>query len=63
MQSRILFLGTAGHYALYAKQARASGGILLQPGNHQLHLDPGPGALMQLSRYNINVREHTAVLV
>src|SRR3989338_11501555 len=63
MQSRILFLGTAGQYSIYAKQARASGGILVQTKGYQLHLDPGPGALVQLNNHKVNVREHSAILV
>ena len=63
MESRILFLGTAGSHAVYAKQARASGGILMQIDEYQFHIDPGPGALLQLLNYNIDVREHTAILV
>lgn len=63
MQSRILFLGTAGHHSIYAKQIRASGGILLQTRGYQIHIDPGPGALLQLNNYKINVREHSALLV
>ncbi|MBS3175652.1 MBL fold metallo-hydrolase [Candidatus Woesearchaeota archaeon] len=63
MGSRILFLGTAGHHAIYGTQVRASGGILLQGEGYQVHLDPGPGALLQLNNYKINVKEHTAVAV
>jgi len=63
MESRILFLGTGGDIAVTSKQKRASGGIIIQVDDCQLHIDPGPGALVQAARHGINVRDHTAILV
>ncbi|MBD3310231.1 hypothetical protein GF351_03350 [Candidatus Woesearchaeota archaeon] len=63
MQPKITFLGTGGDSFLIGKQIRASGGIIVQAGDHQLHLDPGPGTLVRAAEYGINLRENTAVLV
>ncbi len=45
--SFIKFLGTAGARVVVSKQLRASGGIWLSLAGTQLHLDPGPGALVR----------------
>ncbi|MDQ2680833.1 MAG: MBL fold metallo-hydrolase [Candidatus Eremiobacteraeota bacterium] len=42
-----LFLGTGGARFVVARQIRASGGIWLRFGTTQIHLDPGPGALVR----------------
>lgn len=63
MPSRIVFLGTAGNISVVAKQARTSGGFIVQVDDIQLHIDPGPGALTNAALCNINVRAHTALLV
>ena len=61
MQSRIIFLGTGGSQAVGAKQYRGTGGIIIQTGDHQFHLDPGPGALVKCAEYGVNPRETTAI--
>jgi phosphoribosyl 1,2-cyclic phosphodiesterase len=43
----IRFLGTGGARFVVAKQIRASGGMWLRFGQTQMHLDPGPGALVR----------------
>jgi phosphoribosyl 1,2-cyclic phosphodiesterase len=43
----IRFLGTGGARFVVAKQIRASGGMWLRFGETQIHLDPGPGALVR----------------
>lgn len=47
--NRIIFLGTAGARILVTKQLRASGGIWLSLEGTNIHLDPGPGALVRCS--------------
>ncbi|PIN73391.1 hypothetical protein COV20_04140 [Candidatus Woesearchaeota archaeon CG10_big_fil_rev_8_21_14_0_10_45_16] len=59
----ITFLGTAGTSAVVSKQFRSSGGIVLQQGDFQLHLDPGPGSLNRAKEFGINVHHTTAILV
>jgi len=61
MEASILFLGTAGNMTAMSK--RKSGGFILRSGETQLHIDPGPGALLHAIHQNVNVREHTAVLI
>lgn len=46
-KDRIIFLGTAGARFVVSKQIRASGGIWLSLDNTNLHIDPGPGALVK----------------
>jgi phosphoribosyl 1,2-cyclic phosphodiesterase len=43
----IRFLGTGGARFVVARQIRASGGMWLRFGETQMHLDPGPGALVR----------------
>ncbi len=63
MRSRIVFLGTAGNLSVVSKQARSSGGFVVQVDDFQMHIDPGPGALTNAALCGINVRGHTAILV
>ena len=43
----IRFLGTGGARFVVAKQIRASGGMWIRFGETQVHVDPGPGALVR----------------
>lgn len=63
MASRIIFLGTGGDSYVAGRQIRASGGIIIQDGEIQLHIDPGPGAIVRAAENGINPRENTAVIV
>lgn len=63
MSSQIIFLGTAGDASATSKQLRGSGGIILQVGETQLHIDPGPGALNKAKEFGVNLRANTAILV
>lgn len=45
--SEILFLGTGGARFVVARQFRASGGMWLTLDETQIHVDPGPGALVR----------------
>ena len=47
MSIAIRFLGTGGARFVVAKQIRASGGFWLRFGATQVHVDPGPGALVR----------------
>ena len=47
MSVSICFLGTGGARFVVAKQIRASGGMWMRFGGTQIHLDPGPGALVR----------------
>ncbi|HZZ66069.1 MAG TPA: MBL fold metallo-hydrolase [Candidatus Baltobacteraceae bacterium] len=43
----VLFLGTGGARFVVARQFRASGGMWMRFGETQIHVDPGPGALVR----------------
>ncbi len=47
MSISIRFLGTGGARFVVAKQIRASGGMWIRFGATQVHVDPGPGALVR----------------
>ncbi len=47
MSISIRFLGTGGARFVVAKQIRASGGMWIRFGDTQVHVDPGPGALVR----------------
>ena len=59
--SNIIFLGTGGDSYVVGKQLRASGGIILQVGDNQYHIDPGPGSLVMAKETGINLRANTAL--
>ena len=61
--SNIIFLGTGGDSYVVGRQIRASGGIILQIGDDQFHIDPGPGSLVMAKQAGINLRANTAVVV
>lgn len=44
---QVLFLGTGGARFVVAHQVRASGGMWMRFGDTQIHVDPGPGALVR----------------
>jgi phosphoribosyl 1,2-cyclic phosphodiesterase len=47
LNASILFLGTGGARFVVARQVRASGGMWWRFGETQIHVDPGPGALVR----------------
>ena len=63
ISSNIVFLGTGGDSHVVGKQLRASGGIILQVGDDQFHIDPGPGSLVMAKETGINLRANTALIV
>jgi len=61
--AKIVFLGTGTGSSMVGKQIRASGGIVIDSGNIQLHIDPGPGSLVKAKDAKVNARETTALLI
>ncbi len=59
----ILFLGTGGARFVVARQIRASGGMWMRFGRTQIHVDPGPGALVRALSHlpPCNPRELSAI--
>ncbi len=58
-----MFLGTAGDSFVVGRQLRHSGGIVLNVGENQFHIDPGPGSLQFARQCGVNIRANTAVFV
>lgn len=63
LESKIIFLGTAGESLVYSNQVRSSGGIVLQMDGMQFIIDPGPGCVSRCADFGINIRDTTAIFV
>ena len=61
--NQLTFLGTGGARVLVFKQLLASGGIWVEMGDVRLHLDPGPGALVQATKRKLDPTKLDAVLL
>jgi phosphoribosyl 1,2-cyclic phosphodiesterase len=61
----ILFLGSGGARFVVARQLRASGGMWMRFGETQIHVDPGPGALVRALSHvpPCNPRELEAIVL
>ena len=60
--TRLTFLGSGGGRFATITQARATGGLYLEDGV-RIHIDPGPGALVNLHRIGIDPRDTDALLI
>jgi len=60
--AKITFLGTGGGRFATIYQARATGGIYLED-QRNLHIDPGPGALVRMRSVGIDPLRTDAILV
>lgn len=63
MKEGMLFLGTSGSMQSVVSKKRASGGLIIFINDVQLHVDPGPGALVYASHHNINFSNHQGVIL
>ncbi len=54
MVTSLTFLGSGGGRFTTIYQVRATGGVYLEDGRVRVHIDPGPGALVQMHRFNVN---------
>ena len=65
MAASVLFLGSGGARFVVARQLRASGGMWLRFGATQIHVDPGPGALVRALSHvpPCNPRELDAIVL
>jgi phosphoribosyl 1,2-cyclic phosphodiesterase len=63
--SSVLFLGSGGARFVVARQLRASGGMWLRFDQTQVHIDPGPGALVRALSHvpPCNPRELDAIVL
>ena len=60
--TEIIFLGTGGDSSVVGRQLRGTGGIVIQNNDLQLHIDPGPGALVRAKEFGVNVRATTLII-
>ncbi|MGB6712721.1 MAG: MBL fold metallo-hydrolase [Candidatus Cybelea sp.] len=65
MSASVLFLGSGGARFIVARQLRASGGMWMRFGATQIHVDPGPGALVRALSHvpPCNPRELDAIVL
>ncbi len=61
--NRIIFLGTGGARVLVFKQLLASGGLWIEMADTCIHLDPGPGALVQATKRKLDPTKLDAVIL
>lgn len=60
---RLTFMGTAGARFMVAKQIAASGGLFIEDGSARLCLDPGPGAIVQYAKKEIDLTTIDAIVI
>jgi phosphoribosyl 1,2-cyclic phosphodiesterase len=56
-------MGTAGARFMVAKQVAASGGLFIEEGNTRICLDPGPGAIVQYAKREVDLSTIDAIVV
>ena len=56
-------MGTAGARFMVAKQLAASGGLYIEDGNTTMSLDPGPGAIVQYARREVDLTKLDAIVI
>ncbi len=61
--NRIVFLGTGGARVLVFRQLLASGGLWVEMGDTRIHLDPGPGALVQATKRKLDPTKLDAIVL
>lgn len=59
----IIFLGTGGGRFNLLRQIRATGGFRIESKSANIHVDPGPGALLHSLKLDLNVHQLDAVIV
>ncbi len=59
----LIFLGTGGGRIVMTTQMRWTGGIVLRGNDTQIHVDPGPGALVRALDLGINPQKTDAIIV
>jgi len=61
--NQIIFLGTGGARVLVFKQLLASGGLWIEMEGTRIHLDPGPGALVQATKRKLDPTKLDAIVL
>jgi ribonuclease BN (tRNA processing enzyme) len=52
---KLTFLGTGGGRFMTINQLRGSGGFILEMDGENIHVDPGPGALVNAKKYGVKL--------
>ncbi|MCL1984050.1 MAG: MBL fold metallo-hydrolase [Methanomassiliicoccaceae archaeon] len=63
MTVRLIFLGTGGGRYATIYQTRSTGGLILETDGKRIHIDPGPGALTNMSRISMDPARTDAILI
>jgi phosphoribosyl 1,2-cyclic phosphodiesterase len=60
---KLTFMGTAGARFMVAKQVAASGGLYIEEGDTSVSFDPGPGAVVQYAKREVDLTRLDAIVV
>ncbi|MCK4730692.1 MAG: MBL fold metallo-hydrolase [Candidatus Aenigmarchaeota archaeon] len=60
---KITFLGTGGGRFVMIDQLRATGGFIVESKNLNMHVDPGPGALIKAKQFHKNLKRLNSIFV
>ena len=63
MSTELTFLGTGGGRYATIYQTRSTGGLILDTDGKRMHIDPGPGALTNMSRIGADPTRTDAILI
>ena len=63
VENKITFLGVGGGRIVVTNQIRATGGFMIKLGEHQIHVDPGPGAIARARQYDVREASTDIVFV
>ena len=63
MSTELTFLGTGGGRYATIYQTRSTGGLVLDTGGKRIHIDPGPGALTNMSRIGMDPTRTDAIMI
>ncbi len=58
-----VWLGTGGGRLATILQPVGTGGLIIRTGGKQLHVDPGPGAIVRAKQYGVNPQLTSSVLI
>jgi phosphoribosyl 1,2-cyclic phosphodiesterase len=63
MSTELTFLGTGGGRYATIYQTRSTGGLIIDTAKKRMHVDPGPGALTNMSRIGMDPTRTDAILI
>ncbi|MBI3413359.1 MAG: MBL fold metallo-hydrolase [Candidatus Aenigmarchaeota archaeon] len=61
--AKLVFLGSGGGRYAMATQSRATGGFRVDMDGVNIHVDPGPGALVRAKEYGVNIRNTDVIML